>query len=244
MAKTLRFQLEPQFSSSWTQRFAYHFQKGIHHIPVLRDDGAEDDESQEDEVKVSLLDTPVPKDGRLLVPLQPQKLLCQQNLKSPLLQLPTELLIHLMLFLPYSSLYMVRQTCQVLRNLTNDVEFADFQWYILQHEAVGCYTSVATCDQLRDIKRIFLRRSLCVPCIKLFDSGELEERMKKLWQRIYCRGCKTEHPELLFRQGGRGYNICVGLQGDLALCNHVKVSGKVKPSGKTIIKKDEEAQAQ
>ncbi|EKJ76079.1 hypothetical protein FPSE_03711 [Fusarium pseudograminearum CS3096] len=120
------------------------------------------------------------------------------------------------------------QTCQILRNMTCDDQFADFRWDVFQHETVKSFTTIATCDQLRDIKRIFLRRSLCLPCSKLFDSGELEERMKKLWQRVYCSGCKTEHPELLFRQGDRGSNICVGLQGEFALCKHIKVSGKVK----------------
>ncbi|OBS21608.1 hypothetical protein FPOA_07944 [Fusarium poae] len=216
----LRFKLEPQFSSSWTERLAdrFRFRQGTYHIPVL---GA-------DEGNLSHLDTPVPQDAGLQVPLKPQKPVCQQNFKSRLLQLPPELLIDVMLHLPYSSLYMVRQTCQVLRNLTDDFQFEWFQWEILQHEHVDSWTTTPACYQLRDIKRIFLRRSLCIPCGNLFDSGELEQRLKKLWQPVYCTGCLTDHPELFFPQGGRARNICVGLLGTFNLCEHVKVSGKVE----------------
>jgi hypothetical protein len=216
----LRFKLEPHFSSSWTQRLVdkFRFRQGTYHIPVL---GA-------DERKTFLLDTPVPEDAGLPVPLKPQKLGCQQNLESRLLQLPPELLIYAMLFLPHSSLYMVRQTCQVLRNLTDDFQFQDFHWEILQHEEQACHITIPVCDQLRNIKRIFLRRSLCKPCGKLLDSGELEERLRKLWQTLHCTGCQTKHPELLFPQGGRAHNTCVGLLGQFALCKHVKILGKVE----------------
>ncbi|KPA37320.1 hypothetical protein FLAG1_09867 [Fusarium langsethiae] len=218
----LRFKPGPQFSTSCTQCLIdqFCFKRGTYRIPIL--------EADEEKEKVSYLDTPVPEDAGLPVPLKPQKLGYRQNLASRLLQLPPELLIHTMLFLPYSSLYMVCQTCQVLRNLTDDSQFEYFQWEILQHENRASYTTIPVCDQLRNIKRIFLRRSLCMPYGKLFGSSELEERLKKLWQPVRCTGCKTQHPELLFPQGGRANNICVGLLGEFALCNHIKISGKVK----------------
>ncbi|KAH6966057.1 hypothetical protein EDB82DRAFT_561827 [Fusarium venenatum] len=128
-----------------------------------------------DEENVSHLDTPVPEDAGLSAPLKPQRPGCQQN---------------------SNSLYMVRQTCQVLHNLTDDFQFECFE-------------------------------SLCIPCGNLFDSGELEEKLEKLWQRVYYTGCQTDHPELLFPQGGRARNILVGLLGTFNLCKHVKVSGKV-----------------
>ncbi|RGP66304.1 hypothetical protein FSPOR_6682 [Fusarium sporotrichioides] len=208
-----RFKPEPQFSTPWTQRLVDQlcFRRDTYRIPVL--------EADEEKQKVSYLDTLVPEDAVLPVPLKPQKLGCRRNLESRLLQLPPELLIYTMLFLPYSSLYMVRQTCQVLRSLTDDFQFEYLHWEILQHERPASYTTLPVCDQPRNIKRIFLRRSLCTQCVKLFDSGELEEKLKKLWQPVRCTRCETEHAELLFSQGDRGHNVCMGLQGNLPLAN-------------------------
>ncbi|KAL5586719.1 hypothetical protein FOBRF1_016589 [Fusarium oxysporum] len=218
------FKLDPQYSSSWTQRILDRFRlrQGTYQIPRLEADNGE----------MFHLDTLVPEDADLPAPLEPLKLGCQQNLGSRLLQLPPELLIHVMLFLPHSALYMVRQTCQTLRELTNDIEFEDFQRHILFLEEETWRITPSTCDQLRLIKRIFLRRSLCEPCGNLFSSGELETRLQRLWQPIRCAGCNQNHPELLFPQGKEKGNICVGLLGHFALCKHVKVSAKLQPKCK------------
>ncbi|CEI41941.1 unnamed protein product [Fusarium venenatum] len=234
----VRLKLEPQFLSPWTQRLADRYlRKGTLHVPVL---GVEEE--------VSLLDTSIPEHANLAVPLEPQKLeRRKKNLNSRLLQLPRELLIHVISFLPEPSCYMVHQTCRVLRGLTETCPFQDFCRKIMHREEPfhidnaldlplrdikyreeTFYIDNALCGQLRDIKQIFLRRSLCIPCGRLFDSGELEERMKKLWLPVYCTECHTDHPELVFPQGGRTYNICVGLLGEFAPCKHLKVSGKAQ----------------
>ncbi|KAG8670265.1 hypothetical protein FPOAC1_009673 [Fusarium poae] len=213
----VRLKLEPQFSSPWTQRLVDEYRKGTLHVPVL---GVEEE--------VSLLDTPIPEYANLAVPLEPQKLeRRKQNLNSRLLQLPLELLIHVISFLPGPSFYMVHQTCQVLRELTETCPFQDFCRKMM-HREDSFHIDNVRCGQLRDIKRIFLRSSLCIPCGRLFNSGELEERMKKLWLPVYCTGCQATHPELVFSQGGRTHNICVGQLGEFAACKHLKVSGKAQ----------------
>ncbi|KAF5575111.1 hypothetical protein FPCIR_13304 [Fusarium pseudocircinatum] len=118
------FKLKPQYSLSWTQRICDRFRlrQGKYEVSVL--------EAHDGETAV-LLDTPVPEDADLPAPLEPLKSGTQQNLESGLLQLPPELLVHVMRFLPHASLYMMRQTCQVLRELTEDFEFDDFYWDIL-----------------------------------------------------------------------------------------------------------------
>ncbi|KAF5642202.1 hypothetical protein F25303_6623 [Fusarium sp. NRRL 25303] len=134
-----------------------------------------------------------------------------------------------MLFLPHSSLYMVRQTCSALRNLADDFKFQAFRTNILRSgEEHSCVTK-AQFGELREIQRILLRRSLCTPCGRLFDSGELESRLMELWLPRHCTGCRQEHPTLLFPQGQKATYKCVGLLGKLAVCKHLNVSGKVKP---------------
>lgn len=107
------------------------------------------------------------------------------------MHLPPKLLIYAMCFLPHSSLYVIRQTCQVLRNLADDFQFDDLNWEILHHEEPCCYITMPLCEELWTIKRIFLRGSLCKPCVTLFHSGELEGRLVKLWQPVDCKGCRV-----------------------------------------------------
>ncbi|KAF5689887.1 hypothetical protein FDENT_4201 [Fusarium denticulatum] len=220
--------LDPQYSSSWIQRTIARFglRQRTLEVSLL--------ETHDGETAVHL-DTPVPEDADLPAPLEPLKLGTQQSLGSRLLQLPPELLIHVMRFLPHSSLYMMRQTCQALRELTEDIEFDDFYWDILHFTTeqnqrfLGSTLLGSTCEQLRLIKRILLRSSLCDPCGDLLDSGELESRLRRLWQPIRCAGCNQNHPDLLFPQGNEKGNICVGLLGQFELCKHVKVSAKLQP---------------
>ncbi|CAG7558196.1 unnamed protein product [Fusarium equiseti] len=233
-----RFKVKPQtlqFSPSFTQRLVGYFKsrQRTYRIPVLGVDGGKVSHlnspvSEDANLPVSYLDTPVPDEAGLPEPLKPETLVYRRNLDSGLLRLPPKLLIYAMCFLPHSSLYMVRQTCQVLRNLADDSQFDNFHWEILHHVELRCYITIPLCEELRSIKRIFLRRSLCKPCVTLFDSGELEERLAKLWQPVDCKGCQVSHPELLFPQGGRKRDICVGLLGEFALCKHVKATGKIE----------------
>ncbi|KAI1071399.1 hypothetical protein LB507_005175 [Fusarium sp. FIESC RH6] len=225
----------PQISPSFTQRLLDHFKsrKSTYQIPVLGPD--EDKVShlntsipEDAGLPVSYLDTRVPEDTSLPEPLKPKKLEHQKNLEAGLLQLPPDPLIYAMCFLPYSSIYMIRKTCQVLRNLADDFQFDDFHWEILHHEEPRCYITMPLCEELRTIKRIFLRRSLCKPCVTLFNSGELEGRLAKLWQPVDCKGCGVSHPEPLFPQSGREQDICVGLLGQFSLCKHLKATGKIE----------------
>ncbi|KAJ4127970.1 hypothetical protein NW768_008253 [Fusarium equiseti] len=225
----------PQVPPSFTQRLVNYFRsrKSTYHISVLRANEGKfphlDTPVPEDaSLPVSHLDAPVPEDAGLPEPLKPKKSESRKNLESGLLQLPPELLIYAMCFLPHSSLYMVRQTCQVLRNLADDFQFDDFHWEIFHHEEPRCFITMPLCEELRLIKRIFLRRSLCKPCLRLFDSGELKARLGELWQPVHCKGCQVSHPELLFPQGGRKHDICVGLLGEFALCKHVNVTGEIE----------------
>ncbi|KAF5966071.1 hypothetical protein FBULB1_11876 [Fusarium bulbicola] len=216
------FRLYPQYASSWTQRTIERLGLRVAtcEVPLLEaSDGGP-----------VHFDTLMPEDAHLPAPVKPVELGCQQSSGSGLLQLPLELLVCIMGFLPHSCLYMVHQTCKILRQLAHDV--IDFHRDILHfaektHRGIG-----STCDQLRLIKRVFLRRSLCEPCGNLLDSGELETRLRRLWQPIRCTGCNQNHPELLFPQGNERGNICVGLLGHFTLCKHVKVLAKIQPNYK------------
>ncbi|SCV60758.1 uncharacterized protein FFFS_15327 [Fusarium fujikuroi] len=209
------FRLDPEYSSSWIQRTRDRFRhrQGKYEVTLLE----------------THWDSPVPEDADLPAPLEPLKLRRQQNPGSRLLQLPPELMLHVIHFLSHSSMYMMRQTCQVLRKLANDINFDDFYWEDLRFKDEPRRLIGSICDQVRLVKRILLRRSLCEPCGNLFDTGELDARLRRLWQPIRCAGCNQNHPELLFPQDKRNCNICVGLLGHFDLCKHVKVSAKLQP---------------
>ncbi|KAF5641426.1 uncharacterized protein FTJAE_4078 [Fusarium tjaetaba] len=147
------FKLEPQYSSSWSQRICDRFRprKGTYEVSHLK---------SYDRETASHLDTPVPGDIELQVPIEPLKLGCQQNQGCRLLQLPPELLIHIMCFVSHSSRYMMSQTCQVLRKLDNDLTFGSFYRENLQLEDEHYRMIEVMCDEVRLVKRILLRRSL------------------------------------------------------------------------------------
>ncbi|KAJ9415933.1 hypothetical protein FOXG_22469 [Fusarium oxysporum f. sp. lycopersici 4287] len=216
-----RLKLEYSYSSSPIKRLADHFHlnRGTYPVPVFEEGGRFG------------IDTPLPDEALVSTPLE------DESQEARLLQLPPELLVLIMLFLPHSSLYIVRQTCSALRNLTDDFKFQAFRSDILRSgEEHSCITE-AGFGELRMVQRILLRRSLCTPCGRLFDSGELENRLKELWRPHCCTGCKRDHPKLLFPQGQQGVDTCVGLLGKLDVCKHLKVSGKIKSyiGGKTTI---------
>ncbi|KAF5710959.1 hypothetical protein FMUND_9310 [Fusarium mundagurra] len=193
--------------------------RGTYRVPVFKEE------------ELSGSDAPLPDEGHVSEPLE------FRNQGVRLLQLPQELLVLIMLFLPHSSLYMARQTCSAIRNLIDDFKFQAFRTDILRSgEEYSCITEGGF-GELRKIQRILLRRSLCITCGRLFDSGELESRLKELWRPRYCTGCDLDHPTLLFPQRKKVADKCVGLLGKLAVCKHLNVSGKVEPyvGGETTI---------
>lgn len=171
-------------------------------------------------------DAPVTSEKGSLPSLKSQEQESHENQGSRLLQLSPDLLLLVLLYLPYNSLYMVRQTCRALRNVTDDA----FELAIIRNRGALWAIPKSEFDQLSTIKQIFQRESFCKPCGHLFESGELEKRLWTLWQPVYCTGCKKAHPAFLFPQGQRGCNQCVGLVGHFAPCKHVKIFGKIQSS--------------
>ncbi|KAF4445604.1 hypothetical protein F53441_10668 [Fusarium austroafricanum] len=137
-----------------------------------------------------------------------------------------------MMHLPYSSLYTARQTCRNLRSLTDDSTFKAFHLEILQNRAERFCITEAGWEQLRTIKQMLLRMSLCNTCSNVLDSGELHRRLTELWQPMDCTGCQKSHPALFFPQNQKdsSRSVCVGLLGHFAICEHLKVSAKMETS--------------
>ncbi|PNP76068.1 hypothetical protein FNYG_10626 [Fusarium nygamai] len=157
-----RLKLEYSYSSSPIKRLLnlLNLNRGTYDVPIFK----------EEELFVS--DAPLPDEGHVSAPLE------FKDQRVRLLLLPRELLVLVMLFLPHSSLYMIRQTCSAIRNLTDDFKFQAFRTDILRSgEGHSCITE-AGFGELRTVQQILLRRSLCIPCGRLFDSGELERRLK------------------------------------------------------------------
>ncbi|KAH7241593.1 hypothetical protein BKA59DRAFT_529279 [Fusarium tricinctum] len=215
------FKVEAHHSSSWIQRMVYssHPKRGTYYAPLL------------DSFMYS--DVPVTEEKGSLPSLKSQEQKSHGNQGSRLLQLSPDLLLLVLLHLPLESLYMVRQTCRVLRCATDDA----FELRIIHHRGVLWAIPKSEFDQLSTIKQIFQRASLCNPCVNLYESGELEKRLWTLWQPVYCTGCKKTHPAFLFPQGKRAGNMCVGITGRFAPCKHVKITGRLEssaPAGNSI----------
>lgn len=146
-----RLKLEYSYSSSLIGRLLnlFNLNRGTYRVPIFTDE----------ELFVS--DAPLPDEGHVSAPLE------FRNQGVRLLLLPRELLVLIILFLPHSSLYMVRQTCSAIRNLTDDFKFQAFRTDILRSgEEHSCITK-AGFGELRNIQQILLRRSLCTPCGRL-----------------------------------------------------------------------------
>lgn len=208
------FKVEAHHSSSWIQRMVNSSlsNRGTSHAPLLG--------------SFMYSDAPVMDEKGSLQLLKSQEQKSHENQGSRLLQLSPDLLLLVLLHLPLESLYMVRQTCRVLRCATDDA----FELRIVHHRGVLWDIPKSEFDQLSTIKRIFQRASLCKPCGNLYESGELEKRLWTLWQPVYCTGCKRPHPAFLFPQGKPAGNMCVGLTGHFAPCKHVKITGRLESS--------------
>ncbi|SPJ79114.1 uncharacterized protein FTOL_07505 [Fusarium torulosum] len=145
---------------------------------------------------------------------------------APLLQLPDEVLLSVMLFMPHSSLYMLRQTCRAFCNLVDDHIFEDFQSEILQNQGrSSCITHYRFC-QLRLIQNLLRRRTLCHDCGQMADSGELDRRLAEYWRMKFCQGCKKNHPGIFFSADVRDTS-CLGRLGFFALGGIHKISGNI-----------------
>ncbi|CZR42740.1 uncharacterized protein FPRO_10043 [Fusarium proliferatum ET1] len=227
------FRLQHHHSLPWALRQLYRFRPMTDMSPVAHFDN--------NESSTCLLASSGQEHGETTTSLGALASQRSPAQTSVLLHLPRELLVQIMIHLPYSSLYMVHQTCGIFRHLLGGFEFKYFRLEMLRsNEEAHCITK-AGFDELYIVKRLLRRRSLCDPCGKLFDSGELEEKLKALWKPVLCTGCKKHHPGLLFPQGQRTENRCVGLLGHFAVCKHLKISAKSKlmPFAKMVKREDE-----
>jgi hypothetical protein len=145
---------------------------------------------------------------------------------APLLQLPDEILLSVMLVMPDSSLYMLRQTCHAFRNLMDDHVFEDFQSEILQNQGRSSCITQDGFIQLRLIKDMLRRRTLCHNCGQMADSGELDRRLAEYWGKRFCQGCKKKHPGIFFSADIR-HTSCLGRLGFLALGGTHKILGNI-----------------
>ncbi|KAH6951598.1 hypothetical protein DER45DRAFT_635707 [Fusarium avenaceum] len=143
-----------------------------------------------------------------------------------LLQLPDEVLLSIMEFMPYSSLYMLRQTCHAFRNLVDDHVFEDFRSEILPNQRRSSCITQDGFSELRLIKNVLKRQTLCHSCGQMADSGELDRRLAEYWENEFCQGCSTLHPRLFFSSDIRDKS-CLGQLGFLQMCGIHKISGKV-----------------
>lgn len=148
------------------------------------------------------------------------------NSIAPLLQLPDEVLLAIMAFMPYSSLYMLRQTCHAFRNMVDDHAFEDFRSEILPNQRRSSCITQDGFSELRLIKNVLKRRTLCHSCGQMADSGELDRRLAEYWENEFCQGCSTLHPRLFFSSDIRDRS-CLGQLGVLQMCGTHKISGKV-----------------
>jgi hypothetical protein len=144
----------------------------------------------------------------------------------PLLQLPDEVLLTIMAFMPYSSLYMLRQTCHAFRNLVDDHVFEDFRSEILPNQSRSSCITQDGFSELRLIKNVLKRRTLCHRCGQMADSGELDRRLAEYWENDFCQGCTTHHPRIFFSADIRDKS-CLGQLGFFEMCGTHKISGKV-----------------
>lgn len=143
-----------------------------------------------------------------------------------LLQLPDEVLLSIMEFMPYSSLYMLRQTCHAFRNLVDDHVFEDFRSEILPNQRRSSCITRDGFGELRLIKNLLKRRTLCHSCGQIADSGELDRRLAEYWENEFCQGCSTLHPRLFFSSDIRDKS-CLGQLGFLQMCGTHKISGNI-----------------
>ncbi|EEU34664.1 uncharacterized protein NECHADRAFT_82338 [Fusarium vanettenii 77-13-4] len=68
----------------------------------------------------------------------------------------------------------------------------------------------------------------CRACKQARLSNEYNERVARLIDRLYCAGCQTQHPAILFSHSYRNAEpstrLCIGHQGHYAVCCHLKLS--------------------
>ncbi|KAF4973971.1 hypothetical protein FZEAL_9078 [Fusarium zealandicum] len=154
-----------------------------------------------------------------------------ERLPSGLLQLPEELQLELMGHLPLGSLYCLRQTCRDFRRLADDYSFKELHAEFSGPRIEGSRIAPARLHEWWDIRKMIARDSFCGDCAYVAQSGVLAWRMSRLYEPMYCSGCKREHPALFFpldqrRTKAQGGGLCLGLLGHFSICSHKRLSGR------------------
>ncbi|KJK75231.1 hypothetical protein H634G_09577 [Metarhizium anisopliae BRIP 53293] len=146
----------------------------------------------------------------------------------PLLKLPTEVVVEVMLHLPAPSLYCLRQTSTRLMKLFDTHHFNMFH---REPESPGNHkrldVSLLTFAQRNDVANALHHDMYCTACLAAEDCGTIDKRLETLRSLQFCHGCDVLHARALFPEDSAAYGlapdqqVCIGRLQRVTVCNHI-----------------------
>ncbi|KFG81214.1 hypothetical protein MANI_007040 [Metarhizium anisopliae] len=148
----------------------------------------------------------------------------------PLLELPSEVVLEVMLHLPAPSLYCLRQTSTRFMKLFDTHYFKEFH---REPESPGNHkrldVSLLTAAQRNDVANSLHHDMYCTACLAAEDCGTIEKRLETLRSLQYCHGCGVLHARAVFPEDNAAYGvpsneqICIGWLQRFTVCDHTLV---------------------
>ncbi|KAI5461562.1 hypothetical protein BGZ63DRAFT_356947 [Mariannaea sp. PMI_226] len=154
--------------------------------------------------------------------------------RSMICDLPTELLLKIMGYLPAESLWAVRQSSRCFLQLFDAKDFRYFHSRPGRKDRYKPFRISAMVTAERNKAAEFIRRNrkqpearYCAPCLEVRRRGKQESRLASLLESRFCEGCKERHGGIFFstesiekHDRGIGELICIGRLGKMTLCSH------------------------
>ncbi|KAL2110371.1 hypothetical protein VUR80DRAFT_1255 [Thermomyces stellatus] len=147
--------------------------------------------------------------------------------RSPLSELPEELLLHIMQNLDPPSLLCLRRTSWKFMRLFGDSSFREFHG----HAADGGWQpenvkAIQTNKALRIFRELIGRDRLCEDCLSVREGPDSKMSEYLGWSErpLHCSQCKVDHPSCAFSKKQRSLpasrRTCIAREGRVRLCRH------------------------
>ncbi|KAK8002604.1 MIP transporter [Apiospora arundinis] len=144
---------------------------------------------------------------------------------STLLNLPPEILRTILYLISDKiSILVLRQTCRQLRFLCEGTDLVKANFAItppFQDPKLGL-----SGDEIMTYCQLLWKDQMCGDCAELrSDSSLYKQAVERIYERVWCSGCRNEHPAFLFSLKERqkeddSSRFCIGRQAYFRLCKH------------------------
>lgn len=145
---------------------------------------------------------------------------------------PDEVLINIMEHMGVPGLYLMRQTSSGFARMFHCREFVEYHsrdWWPQTGRAFVPFRHNMHPEEEEVIAASLQRDLFCDSCLETRRGAVGRQHLAYLFEKIFCDGCKEDHPRFLFapasienkmRRGAGVHLVCIGRQSWISLCRH------------------------